>query len=413
MRIPFLLLFCFSLSTIWSQTMVVKARSYLDVTSGLLAAPAVVLIKDGLIEAINPPSIPADAIEVNLEDQTLLPGLIDMHTHLTLDLEDMGMALRETAADWALRGAKNAKITLMAGFTTVRDVGSNGFSDVALSKAINKGYVEGPDIFPSAHAIGITGGHMDRTGFAPGVAEEDYRSGVADGPNDLMKATRYQIKHGAKVIKIGATAGVLSFEGPVGAQQLTQAEMEAVVEEANRHGIRVAAHSHGKEGMLAAVRAGIHSVEHGSMIDDEVIAAMKENGTYLVPTTYIPYGINWDKLPPIMVKKGKTVSSVTEVNIAKAIKAGVKLAFGTDAGVYPHGDNAKEFSILVKLGLSPLEAIRGATIYATDLLGVADRGVIAVGKKADIIGLNGNPLEDVTLLEKVAFVMKSGKVVKR
>lgn len=405
--------FCLVFFSSFGQTQLIKAKAYLDVKSGDVISPCQIIVEEGLILAINPDVIPENVQVYDLGEQIILPGLIDMHTHLTLDLEAMGQALKETSADWALRGAKNAKITLNAGFTTVRDVGSNGFSDVALANAIRKGYIEGPDVFPSAHAIGITGGHMDMTGFAPGVAEQDYRSGVADGPDDLRKATRYQIKHGAKSIKIGATAGVLSFEGPVGAQQLTQKEMEAVVEEAARHGVKVAAHSHGKEGMLAAVRAGVHSIEHGSMIDDEVIEAMIEHETYLVPTTYIPYGINWSKLHPIMVKKGKSIGAITEVNIAHAIESGVKLAFGTDAGVFPHGDNAKEFAILVKLGLTPLEAIRGATIHASDLLGVDDRGVIEVGKKADLIATDHNPLDDVTELEKVQFVMKGGSVYKQ
>ncbi len=398
--------------TLHGQSKLLQAKGYLDVESGELMTPAQIVVEDGLITAINPATVDNESEIIDLSDLILLPGLIDVHTHLTMDLEAMRLALKETSADWALRGAKNAKITLMAGFTTVRDVGSNGFSDVSLSKAVQRGFVPGPAIFPVGHAIGSTGGHMDLTGFAPGVAEPDYRAGVGDGADDLIKATRYQIKHGAKAIKIGATAGVLSFEGPVGAQQLTMTEMKAIVEEANRHGLKVAAHSHGKDGMLAAVQAGVHSIEHASMIDDDVIAAMKEHGTYLVPTSYIPYGINWDALPPLMVKKGRAVSAVSEANLTHAIKAGVKVAFGTDAGVFPHGDNAKEFSILTKMGMTELEAIQSATLAACDLLGVEDRGILKKDYRADIIGVSLNPLSDISTLEDVKFVMKAGEVFK-
>ncbi len=392
------------------QDLLIEAKAYLDVHTGTLIEPAIIHVSDGLIVAINPGERPSDAEVVDLGDQVLLPGLIDMHTHLTMDLEAMQLVLKDLPADWALRGAKNARITLLAGFTTVRDVGANGFSDIALSRAIKRGFVMGPDIFPAGHALGITGGHMDLTGYAPGVAEQDFRSGVGDGPSDLLKATRYQIKHGAKVIKIGATAGVLSFEGPVGTQQLTSEEMRTVVDEAKRHGLKVAAHSHGKEGMLAAVNAGVHSIEHASMIDDEVIKAMLVRGTYLVPTAYIPYGIDWDRLPPLMQKKGRAVSAVSEKNLSHAIAAGVKVAFGTDAGVYPHGENAREFAILTKIGMTPLAAIQSATIHASDLLGVSDRGELVAGKRADLIGLNGNPLADIKLLQDVRFVMKEGVI---
>ena len=398
---------------IQAQSKIIKAAGYLNVLSGELIRPAFVLVEEGFITSLEGTELPDDAEIIDLGDQILLPGLIDMHTHLTMDLEAMSLKLKDMPADWALRGAKNARITLMSGFTTVRDVGGTGFSDIALAKAIKRGFVVGPDVFPAGHSIGSTGGHMDLTGFAPGVKEQDYRDGVGDGPTELVKATRYQIKHGAKVIKIGATAGVLSFEGSVGAQQLTKDEMTAIVNEAGRHGLKVAAHSHGKEGMLAAVEAGVHSIEHASMIEHEVIEAMIDRGTFLVPTVYIPYGIEWDRLPPLLQKKGRAVSAVSEKNLAAAIAAGVRVAFGTDAGVFPHGQNAREFAILTKIGMSPLAAIQAATSNACDLLGVTDRGEIAAGKRADLIAVNGNPLEDIRLLQDVRFVMKEGIVYKK
>ena len=345
---------------------------------------------------------------------TLLPGLMDMHTHLCYDLEGdwVNRAVREGAADAALRGSRNAMITLLAGFTTVRDVGAGGFADISLMRAIDNGIVAGPRMFPAGHSLGITGGHCDATGYAPGILEQGPEQGIADGVAEVLRATRYQIKHGAKVIKICATAGVLSFEGSVGAQQYSEEEMRVIVEEAARHGLKVAAHAHGTEGIIAAIRAGVASIEHGSMLDGEAISLMKARGTYLVPTSYLVDAINLDNLPPPIRAKAEYILPLARKSLSRAIQSGVKIAFGTDAAVYPHGDNAREFAVYVKQGMSPIEAIRSATIHAADLLGVDDRGVIAEGKLADIIGVAGNPLEDVTVLENVRFVMKGGKVYK-
>jgi len=390
------------------------AKRMLDVEAGRVLENATVLISGDRIAAVNPEALPADVEVLDLGDRCLLPGLIDCHTHLTGDLEGAWVhrEVLESAADAALRGAKNARTTLLAGFTTVRDVGAGGFSDIALMHAIDQGWVPGPRMFPAAHAIGITGGHADTTGYAPGIAERGPESGIADGVDEVVAAVRYQIKHGAKLIKTCATAGVLSFEGPVGAQQYSAEELRALVEEAHRHGLKVAAHAHGGEGIKAAVRAGVDSVEHGSELDDEALALMKEHGTYLVPTTYLADAIELDKLPPPLRAKAETILPRAKESLRRAIAAGVKIAYGTDAGVYPHGLNAREFATLVERGMKPIEALRAGTIHACDLIGVTDRGSIAAGKLADLIAVPGNPLEDITTLQRVEFVMKGGALVK-
>jgi len=278
----------------------------------------------------------------------------------------------------ALRGVPYARATLRAGFTTVRDLGASmRFADVALAQAISSGWVEGPRMITSGHAISITGGHCEITGFAPGILEGGPEEGVADGVAEVLKAVRYQIKYGATVIKVCATAGVLSFEGPAGAPQYSIEELRAIVEEANRHGIKVAAHAHGTEGIKNAIRAGIHSIDHGSMLDDEAIQLMLDRGTYLVPTVFQWY-LEYD-LPPALDEKNEYVKSFVDESVRSAIAAGVKIAFGTDAGVYEHGLNAREFAAYVERGMSPLDAIRTATLNAADLLGVDDRGALAPG----------------------------------
>src|SRR5262249_30532324 len=275
-------------------------------------------------------------------------------------------------------------------------------------RASEAGLIGAPRIVPAGHAIGITGGHCDATGWAPGVLELGPKDGVADGVDQVVEAARYQIKHGAKVIKVCATAGVISFDATLGAQQLSDAELTAVVEEASRHGLKVAAHAHGTEGIKAAVRAGVASIEHGSMLDDEAIKLMKEKGTYLVPTAYLLTQIKVESLPPPIAAKAREAIPLAQASHRKAIAAGVKVAFGTDAAVFPHGQNAGEFAVYVGYGMKPIDAIRTATVNAADLLGTIDRGVIARGKLADLIAVPGNPLEDVKVLEKVVWVMKGG-----
>ena len=397
-----------------ASTVILRAQRMLDVKNGRIVSPAVVVIEKDRILSVNPATVPTGTV-IDLGDVTILPGLIDMHTHLSFDLEGnwLHRGVTDTAGDNALRGARNARNTLLAGFTTVRDVGSSDFVDVALMRATDRDFIAGPRIFPAGHSIGITGGHCDVTGYIPGVMELGPESGVADGPEAVLKAVRYQIKHGAKVIKVCATAGVLSLEGPVGAQQLSEIELRTIVEEAARHGVKVAAHAHGTEGIIAASRAGVASIEHGSILNDEAIRVMKERGTYLVPTHYLTQAIRLENLPPPIRAKSDFIIPRARQSLELAIKSGVKIAFGTDAGVFPHGQNAREFAVLVERGMTPIDAVRTATINATDLLGVSDRGNIAPGLLADLVAVPGNPLENIRVLEDVRFVMKGGQIYKR
>lgn len=408
------LFFAAILTSAASAETIIRADGYLDVEAGHIISPAVIVVDGNRITAVNPDSLPEGADEITLPGHILLPGLIDVHTHLTSDISGDWVIrkVKEGPAGAALRGAKNARLTLMAGFTTVRNLGSGGFADVALMHAIEKGFVPGPRIIPAGHSLGTTGGHCDTTGFAPGILERDYRSGVADGVDEVVKAVRYQIKHGAKVIKFCATAGVLSFEGPVGAQQYSLEEMKAIVTEAHRHGVKVAAHAHGTEGIKTAIRAGVDSVEHGSLADDEGRRLAKKNGTYIIMNTYPPGQIDIDALPAELQPKARFVFPRRERNFTKAIKAGLLLPYGTDAGVYPHGLNGNQFLAKVNLGQDPADAIRSATTVAIALLSVDDRGRIAAGLLADIIAVSENPLENIAILENVAFVMKDGEVYK-
>jgi imidazolonepropionase-like amidohydrolase len=393
--------------------LILRAARWLDVAAGQIRAQAVVVVQDGRITSVGG-EIPAGGRTVDLGDVTLLPGLIDAHTHLTGDLEGDWVTrdVRELPADAALRGARNAKRTLEAGFTTVRNVAAGGFADIALMKAIDAGLVPGPRMIASAHALGITGGHCDATGWAPGILEGGPEEGIVDGVDAAIRGVRYQIKHGARVIKICATAGVLSFDATVGAQQLSDDEIRAIVEETARHGLKVAAHAHGTQGILAAVKAGVASIEHGSMLNDEIIALMKKKGTYLVPTAYLLTAMPLDLLPPPIAAKAKQIIPLAQESHRQAIKAGVKIAFGTDAAVYPHGVNAREFAVYVGYGMTPIEAIRTATSGAADLLGVGDRGTIAPGQLADLVAVPGDPLKDIKVMERVSFVMKGGVVVR-
>lgn len=391
---------------------VLRAARMIDVESGAVHADAVLVVEDGRIVAVNPASVPDAAHDMDLGNVTLLPGFIDAHTHLAgqLDAASFTDAVTMTEARGAYNAAKYGGLTVRAGFTTVRDFG--GDVTVELGKAVERGDVVAPRVVPSRHALGITGGHCDVTGFAPGILEAGPERGVADGPWEVVEAVRYQIKYGAKVIKTCATAGVLSMEGPVGAQQYSYDELKAMVDEAGRHGIKVAAHAHGAEGILAAVRAGVASIEHGSVLTDEVMDLMIEKGTYLVPTTYLLDRIDLDVLPPLVRRKAEEILPKARASFRRAVERGVPIAFGTDAGVFPHGENAGEFQVYVDMGMSELDALRSATVHAADLLATPDRGRLAEGMLADVIAVPGNPLDDIGVTKDVTFVMLGGKVIK-
>ncbi|MEO1171466.1 MAG: amidohydrolase family protein [Myxococcota bacterium] len=398
-----------------SAPLIVKAAGYLDVDRGRVVRPAVIVVDGEAIAEVNPKSIPSGQT-VDLGKRILAPGLIDAHTHLTYAFQGdwATRGVKEEAVDAALRGVAHARKTLHAGFTTVRDLGGyRGGADVALMHAIERGDVEGPRMIPARHALSITGGHCDETGWAPGVRELGPKDGVADGVSEVLKAIRYQVKHGAKVIKVCATAGVLSLEGPAGALQYSEAELRVAAEEAHRHGLKIAAHAHGTEGIKASIRAGFDSVEHASLLDSEAIALAKKFGTVLVMNIYQDGVIDYESMPPLVRAKARRIFPRREESFKRAVKSGVKLVFGTDAGVYPHGLNAQQLAVRVRLGMTPLATIRSATRDAAALLGVSDRGRIAPGLLADLVAVDGDPLQDVSTFERVSFVMKGGRVVRR
>jgi imidazolonepropionase-like amidohydrolase len=399
----------------------VKAGRILDARSGNYLADQTIWIEGDRIKAVGKTAeiakqLPPGTKIIDLSRATVLPGLIDCHTHLTYSPYLLGpVGFHVSYPREALYGARHARLTLEAGFTTVRNVGAGGYSDIALRDAIRAGDIPGPRVLASGPALSITGGHGDENFLAP---QYNYSGeGVADGVDAVMAKTRQNIKFGADLIKFMATGGVLS-EGDVPAQaQYSLEEMKAIVETAHGLGRKVAAHAHGAGGIKLAVLAGVDSIEHGSYINDEDIQLMKEHGTYLVPTLYLGDWLmeNYPSLgmTPNMIEKAKVVLPIARENIARAFKGGVKVAFGTDAAVYPHGLNAREFAVMVKLGLTPLESIRAATVNAADLLGWADRvGTLEPGKFADLIAVDGDPLADVRTLETVRFVMKGGEVVK-
>jgi len=398
---------------------VIRAGRVLDVKTGQTLTNQAIVIENDKIVSVGPAGAAkpaAGAKVIDLPNATILPGLIDAHTHLTGNPKDVGYsALGISAPREALIGAHNAKTTLDAGFTTVRNVGAGGFSDVALRDAINDGDVPGPRMLVSGPALGITGGHCDNN-LLPYEwhATED---GVADGIAAVQHKVREDIKYGADVIKICATGGVMSKGDDPNASQYTIEEMKAIVAEAHRLGRKVAAHAHGAQGVTWASEAGIDSIEHGHLMNDESIATLKKNGTYLVPTLYLMdwHRENADKtnLPDFIRKKMEMVSEQGQSNVKKAFAAGVKIGFGTDAAVYPHGLNAHEFAVYVRLGMTPLQAIQTSTLNDADLLGWSDKvGTLDAGKFADIIAVDGDPLQDITTLQRVKFVMKGGEVVK-
>ena len=402
-----------------AESLVVTADRLFDARVGKVTGPARVVVRDGLIESVNPAELPADARLVELGDHTLMPGLLDMHTHINGDWFSgdnwVTIPVYETAADWGIRGVVFAERTLLAGFTTIRDLGAlPGFPDIALMRAVDRGFVPGPDIWPAGHFISTTGGHCDITGFAPGIQELGPKQGIADGIDEVVKAVRYQAKHGARVIKVCATGGVFSFSqsAPIGAQQYSLEELQTIVQEAGRLGLKVAAHAHGTEGINAAVRAGVASIDHGSILSDESVELMKERGTYLVPNLYLKELTLPPDTPSATLAKSNYLKPRVAESLQKAYRAGVNMALGTDAGVFPHGQNGREFAALVANGIPEAHALKMATVFAADLLGVDDRGVIEAGKRADLIAVAGNPLENISVMEDVRFVMKTGVVYK-
>ena len=423
LRIVVSFLFCFSTIFVVAQNdparrVIVRAGKLVDVKAGKTLTNQAIIIQDGKIVSIGADNdlktTPTDTV-VDLSRSTVLPGLIDVHTHLTGNPQFGYETLAISVPREALIGAKNARTTLEAGFTAVRNVGAGGYSDVALRDAINDGDVPGPRMLVSGPALGITGGHCDNN-----LLPFEYHAveiGVADGVEGVQRKVREVIKYGADVIKFCATGGVLSKGDDPQASQYTLEEMKALVADAHRLGRKVAAHAHGAQGILWASQAGVDSIEHGSYINDAAIAEMKKNGTYLVPTRYLGDWLaeNMQKIgmPEMFAKKEREIMPIVDKNFAHAFASGVKVAFGTDAAVYPHGLNAREFAMYVKLGMTPLQAIQTATVNAADLLGWSDKvGSLETGKWGDLIAVDGDPLQDVTTLQHVKFVMKGGAVVK-
>ncbi len=415
----FLVLASFCLAQQKPAAVVVKAGRLIDVSSGKTLEKQVILVQGDKIASVGAEgsiSIPSDATIIDLSNATVMPGFIDCHTHIVLQFERYDDRFRKSPIDAAVMAHVFARRTLEAGFTTCRDVGSGEFIDVALKKAINAGKIVGPRLYVAGHGLSTTGGHGDLSGFSPYLHFDNF-NGVVDGVDEIRKKIRWNVKYGADHIKFTATAGVLSEEESFGAPQFSFEEMKAIVDESAAWGRRVAAHAHGAEGIKMAVRAGVTSIEHGSLLDDEGIALMKQKGIYLVPTVIAGdaverYGKQYG-LPEILMEKARAVNAKKRESYRKAIKAGVKIAFGTDAGVFPHGMNGEEFRLLVELGMTPMQAIQSATKIAAELLGHSDvLGAIEPGKYADLVAVKSDPLKDISVLEKIQFVMKGGIVYK-
>ncbi|MEV7886718.1 amidohydrolase family protein [Streptomyces sp. NPDC002817] len=398
-----------------------RSARMLDVDKGELVEPGDLLIEGDRITAIAPTTVPEDAVEIDLGDLTLLPGLMDMEVNLLLGGPDHRSPLNAVQDDPAvrtLRAVANARRTLRSGFTTVRNLGlfvqTGGLLlDVALKKAIDLGWIEGPRVVPAGHAITPTGGHLDPTmfqAFAPHIMPLTVEEGIANGVDEVRKAVRYQIKHGARVIKVCASNGVMSHTGPAGAQQYSAEELRAIADEAHRAGLKVAAHCMGDQAVRAALDAGVDCIEHGFLASDEVLDLMVERGTFLVATTYMADGMDVSEAAPELQAKAADVFPRAKATISRAIERGVRIACGTDAPAVPHGRGAKELIALVDRGMTPLAAIRAATTTAADLIDADDRGRLEPGLLADVIAVPGNPLTDIGVTEDVRFVMKGGHV---
>jgi imidazolonepropionase-like amidohydrolase len=402
-----------------SGTYVLKAARMFDSVSGTVVQPGFLVVSDGKIQAVGGNGAPAGATMIDLGDATLLPGFIDAHTHLTddFDADYNGAILRSlqrTVAETAIRSTANARKTLMAGFTSVRNVGANDFLDVGLRNSINAGIVPGPRMLVSTHALGATGGHCDdQDSFHFGLFKKESgpENGVINNPEEARFAVRFNIKYGADVIKTCASGGVLSPTDDVDVPQLSQAELNAIVDEAHALRRKTAAHAHGAEAAKRAIRAGIDSIEHGTFIDEEAMRMMVERGTYLVPTLAVREGLKESKFPPAVQAKADAAMKQQDDMLRRAVAMGVKIALGTDAGVYPHGDNALEFQLMAADGMGAARALTAGTSAAADLLGMAGKaGALKPGMTADVVAVPGDPVKDIRATQSVFFVMKDGMV---
>jgi imidazolonepropionase-like amidohydrolase len=399
-----------------------RAARVLHVETGEITEPGLVTVEGDRITGVGSGvAAGAGGDVIDLGDVTLLPGLMDMEVNLLMGGRGETGVLSHVQDDpplRMLRAVGNARRTLRSGFTTVRNLGlfvkTGGYLlDVALAKAIDAGWIDGPRIVPAGHAISPTGGHLDPTMFtayAPGIMPLSLEEGIANGVDEVRKAVRYQIKHGAQLIKVCASGGVMSHTGTPGAQHYSDEELRAIVDEAHRRGLKVAAHTHGAAAVRAAVEAGIDCIEHGFLLDDDTIALMAERGTFLVPTTALTEGMDLSGAAPELRAKAAEVFPLAQTVVARAVKAGVRIAVGTDAPAIPHGRGAHELIALVKRGMTPLETLRAATVNAAELIGADDRGRIAEGLLADLVAVPGNPLDDISVTADVRFVMKGGKV---